>query len=429
MKVAIFEDQFVDSLEPLTMIRPSFALRCGPSLLYEKVLRIFPNEKVCFFMRDHLREAFMARTQIGASISGINDLRVLRGDDILLLNGRWIADKSMIVADDEFVAMQDGAVVYAYLKRTSVEKALEKSTSIEELLMWAVREIGGKTVNLSGLINYPWDLIKYNAEEIRREFNELGDPNELSRREFRGIEVVGDRDRVHIARGAKIYPNTVFDTSNGPIVIDEDAVIYPFTVIFGPSYIGKNSWVVGGKIGEGTAIGPCCRVGGEIEASIIHGYSNKYHEGFMGHSYVCEWVNLGALTTVSDLKNDYSEVEVYIRGRSINSGCLKVGAFIGDHTKTSIGSLISTGSNIGIMCNIVSDGKLLPKYIPSFTWYVRGKIVRGPGIDYMLKTAKTVMARRRADLLEVEEKLLRRLYEETREERDRVIKIYEMREG
>ena len=429
MKIAVFEDQFVSNLNPLTLTRPSFALRCGPSLLYEKVLKAFPNEDLYLFMREELCEVFTAKTQHKEKVKAVNDLKALEGDDVLFLNGRWIVDRSLISEGEEVVATHGDAVVYAYLKKTTVKKALENSDSIEKLLSWARKEVGEKQVDAAGLINYPWDLVNQNPEEIKKEFREFKRLGGVSPKEFRGLEIVGSEEDVFIAKGAKIYPNVVFDTSGGPVIVDEGAIVFPFSVVFGPSYIGKDSWVVGGKIREGTTIGPVCRVGGEVEESIIHGYSNKYHDGFLGHSYVGEWVNIGALTTTSDLKNDYSNVEVYVNGKLVDTGSIKVGSFIGDHTKTGIGTLLTTGTSIGVMCNLLSSGEPLPKYIPSFIWYVRGKMSKGLGLKPMLETAKIVMSRRKVQMTEAEEKLFRRLYEETKEERERLIRIHRARRG
>ena len=125
-----------------------------------------------------------------------------------------------------------------------------------------------------------------------------------------------------------------------------------------------------------------CRVGGEVEESIIQGYSNKYHDGFLGHAYVGEWVNLGALTTNSDLKNDYSNVSMVLDGRTpISTGSTKVGSLIGDHAKTSIGTLLNTGAYVGAMTVIVATGKPLPKFIPSFAWFMEGAVSKGFGKD------------------------------------------------
>ena len=156
---------------------------------------------------------------------------------------------------------------------------------------------------------------------------------------------------------------TVLDAEHGPIYLDEGAVVHPFTRIEGPCYIGQNSVLFGCKCRAGNSIGPMCRVGGEVESTILHGYSNNYHDGFLGHAYVGEWVNLGAMTTNSDLKNDYSEISVVLDGKvSVPTGETKLGALIGDHVKTSIGTLFNTGAYVGAMTMIVTDGKLLPNH-------------------------------------------------------------------
>ena len=142
-----------------------------------------------------------------------------------------------------------------------------------------------------------------------------------------------------------------------------------------------------------------CRVGGEVEESIIQGYSNKYHDGFLGHAYVGEWVNLGALTTNSDLKNDYSTVSVVLDGKTpIDTGSTKVGSLIGDHTKTSIGTLLNTGAYVGAMAVIAATGKPLPKFIPSFAWFLEGVVTKGFGKKALYETARMAMGRRKCQL-------------------------------
>ncbi len=170
------------------------------------------------------------------------------------------------------------------------------------------------------------------------------------------------------------------------------------------------------------SIGPVCRVGGEVEDSIIHGYSNKYHDGFLGHAYVGQWVNLGALTTNSDLKNDYSEVKITLDGRTqLSTGSTKVGALIGDHAKTSIGTLLNTGTCVGAMTLLVTSGKLLPKFIPSFTWYLNDSIIPGAGKTALYATARTAMGRRKCSWTEADEALWNAVYEITAEEREDAI--------
>jgi hypothetical protein len=160
-----------------------------------------------------------------------------------------------------------------------------------------------------------------------------------------------------------------------------------------------------------------CRIGGEVEESIIHGYSNKYHDGFLGHAYVGEWVNLGALTTNSDLKNDYSTVSVRMDRKTIDTGSTKVGSFIGDHVKTSIGTLLNTGTIIGTMAVLMATGAPLPKYIPPFGWFLNGVVSKGFGLSILLQTARKAMSRRKVELTEEDEILLRHVFELTAEER------------
>ena len=427
MKISIFEDGFAENLNPLTLTRPVFALRCGVRLLYEKVLDRYQDAYVSLFMRDWLAEAFLEKTSHRGRIRAVNDLRWLRSDSHLIANGRWLFDENL-VEFEEMVAVKDDTIVYAYLKEDTLNKGLKTSENLAELLDWAREEVGVRRLDEAKVINYPWDLVVWNGEELRREILQLKDS--LPKEDLGGLQsisVVGEREDLLIAKGAKIYPNVVFDTSSGPILVDEGAKILSFSIIQGPSYIGKDSWIVGGKIREGTSIGPVCRVGGEVEETIIHGYTNKYHAGFIGHSYIGEWVNLGALTTTSDLKNDYSNVEVYINGKLINTGHLKVGSFIGDHTKTGIGATFTTGSTVGVMCNLIPSGGPLPKYIPSFVWIYRGRMSKGLGLDPMLRTARKVMMRRGIEMSEAEERLYRYLYEKTRQERERLIKIYRRR--
>jgi hypothetical protein len=158
-----------------------------------------------------------------------------------------------------------------------------------------------------------------------------------------------------------------------------------------------------------------------VEASILHGHVNKYHAGFLGHSYLCPWVNLGALTTNSDLKNDYSNIRVPVSGETVDTGLTKIGCFIADHAKTGIGSLLNTGASIGAMAMILPDGQLSPKHVPSFCKAAHGGLADGIDLERALRTARIAMARRDCELTAAQERLWRRLYVQTREERENAI--------
>jgi hypothetical protein len=160
-----------------------------------------------------------------------------------------------------------------------------------------------------------------------------------------------------------------------------------------------------------------------VDESIIQGYSNKYHDGFLGHAYVGEWVNLGALTTNSDLKNDYSNVTVVLDGKtSIDTGSTKVGAMIGDHARTSIGTLFNTGAYVGAMALIVATGRPLPKFIPSFAWFLDGTVSEGVYKDRLFAAAKVAMSRRKCAWTAQEEAMWEAIFELTALERDEAIK-------
>jgi UDP-N-acetylglucosamine diphosphorylase/glucosamine-1-phosphate N-acetyltransferase len=235
--------------------------------------------------------------------------------------------------------------------------------------------------------------------------------------------VRGSAKDLYIARGAVVHPMVVLDLQQGPVYIDEGAEIHPFTRIEGPCYIGKKSILFGAKCREGNSIGPQCRIGGEVEESIVHGYSNKYHDGFLGHAYVGEWVNLGALTTNSDLKNDYSSVSVVLDGKNaIDTGSTKVGSLIGDHTKTSIGTLFNTGAYVGAMALITGTGKPLPKYLPSFAWFLEGVVTKGFGKRKLYETAQKVTGRRGREWTAAQERMWDEIFAMTASERDDAIK-------
>src|SRR3990172_10173364 len=182
----------------------------------------------------------------------------------------------------------------------------------------------------------------------------------------------------------------------------------PQAAIYGPCFIGANSTVLRGKI-SGSSIGPTSRVGGEVESSIFHSYVNKYHDGFIGHSYVGSWVNFGALTTNSDLKNNYSNVRVNVNGKEKDTEMIKVGAFIGDYCRFGIGTLLNTGINIGICSNLFGGTLLTDKEIPPFSWGSTGKLEKYE-IDKAIETTKKIYERRDTQMTPKEEAVLREIY-------------------
>ena len=415
MKLILFETKGSENLYPLTYLRAAFELKCGHTTLEEKITRAAGTvSEKAYFVRKMLEPTFKQRNP-GCRV---NDPGMLMGDDLLIVDGRVLTLEGLSLPEGEGIIMEGNNVAIARVNKNTASSL--PNSNLEEFLD-AVSSRLPETGKQATVIHYLWDLLTYNAEAITADFKAAassgieGTMDELSC-------VYGPKDQCFVAPGAEIHPMVVLDTRSGPVTIAKDAVVFPHTRIEGPSYIGPGTQIVGGKIREGCSIGPVCRIGGEVEETIIHGYSNKFHDGFIGHAYIGEWVNLGALTTNSDLKNDYTNVEVKIGGKMYNTGSTKVGSFIGDHTKTSIGTLLNTGSFIGIMCLLVASGVPLPKFIPSFMWYFNGRFSRGTGFKNLIKTAHAVTGRRNRTLSEEDISLLETVYDMTREERDLLIK-------
>ncbi len=415
MRLILFDTQASDLLHPLTYMRASFELMCGHDSLGVKIVRAAGDvTETAYFVRDMLADV------IGERFPGakVNDTAALDGGDLLLIDGRVLALDGLPVPAGDGVVMDGGEPVIVRAGADAAAKLAKDS--LDAFLADAAKNLPEAGGNVT-LMRHPWDLIHHNPAAIEADFEAAGksgvegDMHRLSC-------IYGPEDRCYIAPGAEIHPTVVIDTKGGPVTIAEDVIVFPHTRIEGPCYIGPNTQIVGGKIREGCSFGPQCRIGGEVEESIVHGYSNKYHDGFLGHAYVCEWVNLGALTTNSDLKNDYGSVEVKIGGVTYDTGSTKVGSFIGDHTKTSIGTLLNTGSFVGPMCLLMASGAPLPKFIPGFSWFLNGRFSRGAGFKSLMKTAHAAVSRRGKTLSDAEVALLEELYALTKEERKPLVR-------
>jgi UDP-N-acetylglucosamine diphosphorylase/glucosamine-1-phosphate N-acetyltransferase len=432
MRVCLFEDR-PERLEPLSLTRPVFHLLCGRYALAEKLLRyLSPRSgktlELGVLVRPHLQDFVWPAVGPGKAAVRVNDMDWLRAGTTLFVNGRWLPEGEVQLFGGPCVGVCDGEVAFVVVEQQQVAnlRPLSLSDSLNE---WAntlsSQPVGG------AMIRYPWDLVEHNSTQLGRDYAAMLEAT----RQGRALQptapetlgVIGPSESVWVEAGARIEPYVVADATKGPVIIDAHAVVTAFSRVEGPCYIGPHSQVHGAKIRGGTTLGPQCRVGGEVEASIVHGNSNKYHEGFLGHSYIGEWVNLGAGTHNSDLRNDYGEVTVTIHGQPIPTGQTKVGCFLGDHTKTGLGTLINTGTSVGAFCNLLPAGRLAPKYVPSFTSWWNGALREGPEMDELLNTARQVMNRRGAALSDSHAALYTFLRQETAAERRRVIWDHERR--
>ncbi len=256
----------------------------------------------------------------------------------------------------------------------------------------------------------PWDLQRVIPSEIEDTLT-LNKEWKKFRQKYKvksaGFHVVGKDKHLYLHPKAIVYPGVVFDTSTGPIIIDEDVKISSFSFLEGPLYIGKGSQIDNARITGGTLIGRSCRIGGEVENSIIQDFTNKHHEGFLGHSFVSSWVNLGALATTSDLKNNYGIVKLKIDSHEVNTGTIKFGSIIGPFSKVAIGVMLNTGAVVDIGSNLVESR--ISGYQHPFTWISKGSHYQK---EAFIADTKKIMARRGINLFEFEEQYLRSLYSE-----------------
>jgi UDP-N-acetylglucosamine diphosphorylase/glucosamine-1-phosphate N-acetyltransferase len=229
--------------------------------------------------------------------------------------------------------------------------------------------------------------------------------------------VLYNPDAIYIAPGARVDAMAVLDARDGPIYIDSDVKVQPFSYIQGPVAIGAGTIIVGGQMREGTCIGPMCRVGGEVEESIIQGYSNKSHAGFLGHSYLGEWVNIGAIATNSDLKNTYSNIRMEVNNDIIDTGRMKMGVVLGDHVKVGIGVMLVGGANVGMGSNIMNG--MAPKVVPCFVWS-DGQMVAEYNLDQFLSVAERAMSRRKISITTPYANLIRHVFYLTKPQRQPV---------
>jgi UDP-N-acetylglucosamine diphosphorylase/glucosamine-1-phosphate N-acetyltransferase len=225
------------------------------------------------------------------------------------------------------------------------------------------------------------------------------------------VEVIGSRSDVLLGSDVTIEPGVVLDASHGPLWLDDGVTLRAFTRLAGPSYIGRGTTVLGGPLAE-VSIGPLCKVHGEIEASIILGCTNKAHDGFLGHAYLGKWVNLGALTTNSDLKNNYGTIRLWTPAGEVDTGEMKIGCLLGDHVKTGIGTMLNTGTVVGAGSNLFGSA-MPPKYVPPFSWG-SGSDLATYEVEKFMATAETVMQRRNLTLDADQRALLERAWQRTR---------------
>jgi UDP-N-acetylglucosamine diphosphorylase/glucosamine-1-phosphate N-acetyltransferase len=245
-------------------------------------------------------------------------------------------------------------------------------------------------------LNEVWDLIRHLPEMIASDITQRVERLDSVSAAETGSAIIGAHP-ARVERGASIEPYVVFDASAGPILVRRGATVAPFTRLVGPCYVGEESIVAGGRIGA-TAIGEQCRVHGEVTNTVFLGHANKSHDGFVGHSYLGRWSNLGASTVTSNLKNTYGPVAIWTPNGVRSTGMQFLGTLLGDHAKTAIGTRLTTGSVIGAGANVFAMS-MTPKVVAPFSWGGASD-TSVYEIDRFLNVAERVMIRRHVVLTE-----------------------------
>ncbi len=406
LRVCIYEDEAFDRFFPLTLLRPVYLLRAGILPLFKRSLMHFPDASLTLIARDQV-------TATMADLAGEYPLNIVKyeaGSDVLFLNGRIrsYGDLARLVKEarisTRFTSGED--VVAVLFKKEQLDAVPPVATQAEYLEAFSragadISDYETTAILYKGWWEFVADIDSAIADDAAFLKNHAKAANNPV---IHPGAFLVKKDDIQFGANVEIFPGAVIDASKGPVVLGENVKVESHAAVIGPCYIGADSIVVAGKV-VASSIGQTCRVGGEVEESVFQSYVNKFHAGFIGHSYVGSWVNFGAMTTNSDLKNNYSNIRVAQCGEMVDTGMIKVGSCIGDHTKFGIGTLLNTGITIGVCCNIFGAGLTADKEVESFQWGNSGAWQEYQ-FEKAIETAVRSTARRKVTLSDREVKLL-----------------------
>jgi len=388
VNIIFFEDEHFSNLLPLTYWRHVGALKCGIWSLTQRAINVIGPSSVGVYVRPEL----VAITQqnldypVNSTVTGAT----------LFINSRLLVTTEIDIPTENGVMMCGDQIAAMWCDQT-MSRALTADNFLSKGWLQEIAKSLPKTTMHGHMINYPWDLIKYNGEMITADFKSMSPVGKDVHIEAGALL---NREHITINPTAVIKPSVVLDASGGPIIIGDHVEIKPNVTIEGPVFIGDYTVIQpNAQIRPGTSIGKHCRAGGEISATIMHSYANKGHDGFLGHSYLAKWVNLGAGTVVSNLKNTYGNVSVPINGKRIDSGETFIGLTMGDYCKSAINSSFSTGAVIGFGCNVLRNS--VPQFLPSMSWLTNEGCTK-TDIEKLIIVAERMMSRRTIVLTDVE---------------------------
>ena len=404
MQVIIFEDEKIPCFRPMVDLKPVYGLISGCRSLKERFeLAARGSVELTWQLRHYLAPSFLEANP-GAVVNTIVE------DDLLLVNGRLVCDervKGMITGGELLpgqAVVQDGSLLFC---RSNARGIVPVGSALPDLIDGMALARSMTVVETTGfrLFGNIWDPVAMHPELLKAD----GAAIESGRIEgdVHPSAILVNPEAISIGKGAIIMAGAVLDASEGSIHIGEGAVVEPLAVLMQTVVIGARARVkIGAKIYSNVFIGGASKAGGEIEDSIIEPFANKQHDGFLGHSYISSWCNLGAATNTSDLKNNYSRISIVVEGEQFKTGLQFLGLLMGEHTKCAIGTMFNTGTVVGTAANVFGSG-VPPKFVPSFSWgngHPEFEICR---IDSAVETARKVMGRRRIEMSGAYEEMFR----------------------
>ncbi len=386
----LFDDEVARGWLPFTLTRPA-----GEILFGTETLRARSERVLGLSCGGHLANEDLQGFDEPGAPRCLPPSTIEAGDRLFLSSRFVAAEGASVVCSQPALLVAGPEPVGAWVPEGT---PFPGSLATGRLPEWPAVSVDGT------VLESVWALMARNEARIRADGERFQDT------ELPGtVQRLGD-GKVAVGSGAVIEPGTIFDTTAGPVILAPGVRVQAPSRLAGPTYVGTDSVILGGFV-TNTSIGPSCKIRGEVESSIIFGFTNKAHEGFLGHSVVGRWVNLGALTTNSDLKNNYGSVRFEVNGRSIDTGLTKAGCLLGDHVKTGIGTLINSGTVVGVGSNVFG-GRMPPKFVPPFSWGT-GDDLEAYDVDRFLTTTARVMARRGVKLTSGMRHLFRRAFAET----------------
>ena len=376
-----YDDARARQFEPFALTRPGSELRVGVSLIRRRWERATSLPSAGFISSRHL-----ANFEEGNAPSALAPKSEIPAGSILV-NTRCVIPLDLDL--DRFdLLMCDGAACAVRLARgLPVSQFADGMTDLGTIQT----SLGGRKIK-GRWINEVWDLITTLGDQLTEDIPLRAKSLEATTKT--SATSVGDNG-IFVEEGAYIGPQVVLDATAGPILVRRGATVAPFTHLVGPISVGRDSQVLGDRVAI-SSIGDHCKVHGEMSNSVVLGHSNKTHTGFVGHSYLGRWVNLGALMTTSNLKNTYGPVQLWTPSGVRSTGQQFLGTFFGDHAKTGIGTMLSTGTVIGAGANVFGS-QMPPKVVPPFAWGDR-EPYDTYDVARFLTVAERVMARRHVEL-------------------------------